>query len=548
MRRPYLYPQPTRPVAMGVNGMVSAAHPLASTAGLRVLMDGGNAFDAAVATAAVLNVVEPYMSGMGGIGVGLAYVAEEGRVRALDFSGRAPAAARPDLYGEDTVQTGILAAMVPGNVAGWLTLHETYGRLDRERLFEPAIDYAENGFPITYLNSAKTAEATERLGQFPSSAAIMLDGDGQAPSPGTRLRMTELADSFRAVAAGGKEAFYRGDLARRIVEASTGMGGIYSLEDFSTYDARWAEPISVRYRGFDVFTVPPNSSGFQVLQTLKLLETFSRAELSFQHPDTLHATIEAVKLSMTDRVRYAGDPDYTDIPLDGLLSESYAMEQRKRIDMENAASLPWEKYTADVPEGSLSPGDVSAHSGGMTTHFAAADREGNVVTITQTLGGGFGSAVAIGDTGVFLNNMMSYFDLDPASPNVVGPGRRVDFVVAPTQTLRDGRFLLSMGTPGGYGIHQTTTQMLVHALDFGMNPQQAIDAPRFKCSPGREIEMEERFPRHVRAALEARGHEVKVVDAWWMGVGGAHAISYGGDQRVFQGGADPRRDGHAAGW
>ena len=548
MLRPHQYPQPSRPVAMGPNGMVSAAHPLASTAGLRVLMDGGNAFDAAVATAAVLNVVEPYMSGMGGIGVGLAHVANEGRVRALDFSGRAPRAARPALYSEDTVETGILAAMVPGNVAGWLTLHETYGKLDRRRLFQPAIDYAENGFPITWLNSAKIAEAADSLRRFPSSASIMLDGDGRAPLPGTRLRMPQLAESFRAVAEGGKDAFYRGDLSRRIVEASGGMGGIYSLEDFSTYEARWADPISVRYRDFDVFTVPPNSSGFQVLQTLKLLETFPRGELSFQHPDTLHATIEAVKLSMTDRVRYAGDPDHTDIPLDGLLSDSYAMQQRKRVDADNAASLPWEKYTADVPEGSLSPGDVSAHSGGMTTHFAVADGEGNVVTITQTLGGAFGSAVAIGDTGIFLNNMMSYFDLDPASPNVVGPGRRVDFVVAPTQTFRDGRFFLSMGTPGGYGIHQTTTQMLVHVLDFGMNVQQAIDAPRFKCSPGRAVAMEERFPRHLRAALEARGHEVQVVDAWWMGVGGAHAIQYDADQRVFQGGADPRRDGHAAGW
>ena len=548
MHRPYQYPQPTRPVAMGVNGMVSAAHPLASTAGLRVLMDGGNAFDAAVATAAVLNVVEPYMSGMGGIGVGLAYVAREGRVRALDFSGRAPRAARPDLYSEETMGTGILAAMVPGNVAGWLTLHETYGRLDRQRLFQPAIDYAENGFPITYLNSAKIAEAADRLRKFPASAAIMLDGDGQAPPPGTRLRMAQLAESLRVVAEGGKEVFYRGDLARRIVEASNGMGGIYSLEDLSRYEARWVEPISVRYRGFDVFTAPPNSSGFQVLQTLKLLETFGRDEMSFQHPDTLHATIESVKLSMTDRARYAGDPDHVDIPLDGLLSDSYAMEQRKRIDMANASSLRWERYMADVPEGSLAPGDAAAHSGGMTTHFAAADGEGNVVTITQTLGGAFGSAVAIGDTGIFLNNMTTFFDLDPASPNAIGPGRRVDFVVAPTQTLRDGRFLLSMGTPGGYGIHQTTTQMLVNVLDFGMNVQQAVDSPRFKCSPGREIEMEERFPRHVRAALATRGHDVKVVDAWWMGVGGAHAIRYDADQRVFQGGADPRRDGHAAGW
>jgi len=548
MMRSLQYPAPSRPVAMGVNGMVSSAHPLASMAGLRVLVDGGNAFDAAVTTASVLNVVEPYMSGMGGIGVGLAYVADEGRVRTLDFSGRAPLAAEPSLYTDEAKEIGILAAMVPGNVAGWLTLHETYGTLDRRRLFKPAIDYAENGIPVTYLNSAKIAIGAERLRQFPTSAAILLDGDGSGPAPGARLRMAQLAESLRTVAAGGKDAFYRGDLTRRIVEASSAMGGIYSQEDFESYEARWAEPLSVRYRDFDVFTAPPNCSGFQVLQTLKLIETFQRDQLPFQHPDTLHLLIESIKLSMTDRVRYAGDPDHTQVPLDGLLSNGYARAQKTRIDQESSAALPGDRYATEHPEGSLAPGDTEAHTGGMTTHFAVADGQGNVVTITQTLGGGFGSGVAIGDTGIFLNNMTSFFDLDEGSPNVIGSGKRVDFVVAPTQALRDGRFFLSMGTPGGYGIHQTTTQLLLHVLDYGMNVQQAIDAPRFKCLPGHEVELEERFPVHVRSQLAARGHELTLADAWSMNVGGAHAIQFDAEQGVFQGGADPRRDGYAAGW
>ena len=543
-----LYPPPSRPVAMGVNGMVSSAHPLASMAGLRVLVDGGNAFDAAVTTATVLNVVEPYMSGIGGIGVALAYVADEERVSALDFSGRAPKAAQPSLYTTEALETGILAALVPGNVAGWLTLHETYGTKDRERLFQPAIDYAENGFPITYLNSLKIAQAAPRLQRFQASAALMLDSDGRAPDPGTRIRLPALAESLRMIAKDGKGVIYGGELARRIVDASSSMDGIFTLDDFSGYEARWTDPIHAGYRDFEVYTVPPNTSGFQVLQTLKLMERFQRREITFQHPDTLHLLMEAVKLSMTDRVRYAGDPDHTHIPVKGLLSDEYARKQRRRIDRKSPSSLPGERYVSEPAEGSLFPGDAEEFEGGMTTHFAVADGNGNVVTITQTLGGAFGSAVAVPETGIFLNNMAFYFDIEEGSPNRIGPGKRVDFIVAPTQTFLDGRFFLSMGTPGGYGIHQTTTQLLLNVLDFDMNVQQAIEAPRFRCYPGRVVEMEERFPLHVRRELVARGHEVTVLDAWSTSVGGAQGIQFDADQGVFQGGADPRRDGYAAGW
>ena len=545
MARSSTAPPASRPVVMGVNGMVASAHPLASLAGVGVLMEGGNAFDAAVATAASLNVVEPYMSGMGGIGVALAHVAREGRIRALNFSGRAPKAAEPDRFTDDSKEFSTLASLVPGNVAGWLTLHETYGSLDRERLFRPAIDYADNGFPITHLNSTFIAHQAGLLGRYPHSARILLNRG--TPPPGARLKMPQLADSLRQVAAGGLETFYRGELGQRIVEGNRDLGGLFTEDDLAEYRAEWQDPISVDYRGYEVFTVPPNCSSFQVLQTLKLMEALDPAGLTFHDPDTVHTLLEAVKLCITDRIEWAGDPDYVQAPLKGLLSRAYGESQVGRIDAK-AALVSGEHYAVPRLSGALRPGNPAGFDGGMTTHFAAADRDGNVVSVTQTLGGAFGCGAAAGDTGVFLNNMASYFDLEDGSPNRIGPGKRVDFVVAPTQTLRDGGFFLSMGTPGSWGILQTTPQILLNVLEFGMNVQEAIDAPRFRYFTGRHVKMEERFPLQLRRDLEERGHEVEVIEAWSRIVGGAQGIMVDTEQGTFQGGADPRRDGAAIGY
>ena len=545
--RSFDYPAATRPVAMGVNGMVSSAHPLASLAGLRALQRGGNAFDAVVATASTLNVVEPYMSGVGGIGVALAYVAAEGRVRAIDFSGRAPMAAEPEVFEEETKDNGIMAAMVPGNLSGWLTMQEEYGVLDRELLFDQAIEYAENGFPVTYFNSEVFAVSAHLLRKFPSAGIILGDGN-RIPRPGARLKMPQLAETLRQIAGGGPGEFYGGDLGRRIVEGNRELGGLYCEDDLAGYSARWLDPISIDYKGYKIYTTPPNCSSFQVLQTLKTLEGFGPEDRRFQDADSLHLFIESAKLCITDRVTWAGDPDYVTAPLAGLLSDGYAEKQRSRIDREQAAIVPGERYAADRPVGALTPGSPEEFDGGMTTHFAVADRDGNVVSVTQTLGGGFGSGAAVGDTGIFLNNMASYFELEESSPNRIGPGKRVDFVVAPTQTFREGRFFLSMGTPGSWGILQTTPQFLTNVLDHGMNVQQAIDSPRFRVSTGCSVEMEERFPLHVRQALEAKGHEVNVVQAWSRSVGGAHGIQFNADAGTFEGGADPRRDGYALGY
>ena len=541
-----IIPPAGRHPAVGVNGMAASAHPLASLAGVRIMAQGGNAFDAAVAIASTLNVCEPYMSGAAGVGVALAYVAAEDRVRALNFSGRMPQAADPDEYSEADKDVGVKSALVPGNCAGWLTLHETYGRLDREPLFEPAIGYAENGTAITTFNARSIGNSVARLSQFPSAGIFVKNGAG--PRVGHRQKQPQLAESLRSIASGGKDEFYRGALGKRIVDGLRKLGGQMTEEDLATYDAEWHEPISIGYRDYEIFSVPPNSTGFQLLETLKIMEGFDGPDLIFQHPETLHLYIETVKLAVADRIKWGGDPAYVKAPIDALLSDGYAAQQRARIDRNNAATVSGEQFSRLVPSGSIKAGSPDAFDGGMTTHFAVADSDGNVVSVTQTLGGGFGSAVAPGDTGLFLNNMAHWFDLERDAPNRLEGGKLVDFCVAPTQTFRNGRFHVSLGTPGSWGILQTTPQFVMNALDFGMNVQEAIEAPRLRVFEERRVVMEERFPAPVRAALADKGHDIELTTPFSMTVGGAQGIMIDQESGTFQGGADPRRDGVAIGW
>ena len=541
-----IIPPAGRHPAVGVNGMAASAHPLASLSGVRIMAQGGNAFDAAVAIASTLNVCEPYMSGAAGVGVALAYVAAEDRVRALNFSGRMPQAADPDEYSEADKDVGVKSALVPGNCAGWLTLHETYGRLDREPLFEPAIGYAENGTAITAFNANSIGNSAARLSQFPSAGIFIKNGAG--PRAGHRQKQPQLAESLRSIASGGKDEFYRGALGKRIVDGLRDLGGQMTEEDLATYDAEWHEPISIGYRDYEIFSVPPNSTGFQLLETLKIMEGFDGPDLIFQHPETLHLYIETVKLAVADRIRWGGDPAYVNAPLDALLSDGYAAQQRARIDRERAAVVSGEQFSRLVPSGSIKAGSPDAFDGGMTTHFAVADSDGNVVSVTQTLGGGFGSAVAPGDTGLFLNNMAHWFDLEEGAPNRLEGGKLVDFCVAPTQTFRNGKFHVSLGTPGSWGILQTTPQFVMNALDFGMNVQEAIEAPRLRVFEERRVVMEERFPAPVRAALADKGHDIELTTPFSMTVGGAQGIMIDQESGTFQGGADPRRDGVAIGW
>jgi gamma-glutamyltranspeptidase/glutathione hydrolase len=473
------------------------------------------------------------MSGLGGIGVALAYVASEGRVRALDFSGKAPAAAESSRFTEQTKETGPLASLVPGAVAGWLTLQERYGVLERERLLQPALHYAQSGFPVTALTNFVISESAPKLSMYETSASVLLGTDGRAPGVGTVLAMPGLARSLHLIAKGGHEAFYRGTLAAQIVSASQADGGLLSERDLADYEAEWREPVGTAYADFEVVTTAPSSCGFQILQTLKLIEGF---HTRFQEPETVHALIEAAKLCTHDRVMHGADPEFSTVPLDGLLADDHVAAQRRRITPGVAAPFLGNRHR---------PGDGR----GMTTHFAIADRDGNVVSVTQTLGAFFGSGWSAGDTGIFFNNGCYWFDSDSSGPTPIRPGDRVAFVLAPTFTFRDGNLFMSLGTTGGYGILETTPQILLNMLEFGADIQQAIDAPRFSLDEGVRVLVEERFPVELRQALSRWGHQfVEMNGGYPMGLGAAHGIVVDAERGVFQGGADPRRDGVALGW
>ena len=367
--------------------------------------------------------------------------------------------------------------------------------------------------------------------------------------PGDLVLIDRAAHIIRAE--GGAAAALSGVTMKPLV----GSGGIFGADDLADYQATWQEPISIEYRGYRIHTPPPNSSGFQILQTLKLMDGLEAPDMVFQHPATLHYFMESVKLSVADRIKYAGDPDYVSAPLDALLSDGYAKQQAALIDRDTPAIVAGERYAEERPEGALKPGSPEAFDGGMTTHFAVADRDGNVVSVTQTLGGGFGSGAAVGGTGVFLNNMASYFELDDGSPNRIGPGKRVDFVVAPTQTFRDGRFYLSIGTPGSWGILQTTPQMIVNVLDHGMNIQEAIEAPRLSLDadpsfymPGAavRVRVESRVAPLVISRLVEMGHDAQAVREY--SIGSMQGIVRNPETGTMMAGADPRRMMYAIGW
>jgi len=538
----------TRAPATGTKGMVASAHPYASRAGFDVLRDGGNAMDAAVAVASTLNIAEPYMSGVGGIGIALVYIAKENRTRVLNFSGHAPNAAQPDMYDHLNAETGPISPLVPGNVSGWMTMHDTYGLLPLTRVMRDAIQYADEGVALTPFNASMIEENLVRIDRFESSQkAVVVERTGL--SAGSVFRLPQLAESLTAIAEGGQKEFYEGALGDRIQAGLEAAGGIISREELAAYRAYWQEPLSTDYRGFEVRVAPPNSSGFQILETLNILNNFD--ELPYGSSDSLHRLVEAVYIAADDRAKYAGDPAQVEIPLDRLLSAEYAADRAAEISMLETSGPPaerWDRSRVDHAPVGIKP----EYASGLTTHFATADSEGNVVTITQTLGGAFGSAVVAGDTGIFMNNMCKWFDIDPGSdsPNLIGPGKQQDFCIAPAQIFYgagDKKIKMSISTPGSWGILHTTAQMMYAHIDAGMNVQEAIEAPRFRHYDSGMLLLENRFPRHMREDLARRGHRVHVAPDWHNAVGGGQGIQFT-EHGTMLGGADPRRDGVAMGY
>jgi gamma-glutamyltranspeptidase/glutathione hydrolase len=525
---------------MGRRGVVTSAHPLASMAGIRILLDGGNAVDAAVAVGATLNVVEPFMSGAGGIGLMLVSRANSRERHVLDFIGRAPRAADPAQATVDELAGGPKSCATPGNLGGWLAALERFGSMPRRRVLAPAIELCENGVPLTWMSVRFFEQSAATLQRSAEAQRLYLGNGG--PRPGRIVTYKELGATFDQIAEGGAEVFYRGPLARVIARAVTDAGGWLSEADLAAFSPEWREPLTVSYRGCEVSSVPPPFSAFQMLQTLNILEAFDVAGWGHNSVDYLHHLIESIKLASADRLAYAYSPD---VPVRGLVSKAYADSQRKRIDPGRAAVSEGERFNPERLPDQITEGHPADFTNEQTTHFACADADGTVVSVTQTLGVPFGSGFAIPGTGLVLNNILKWMDRDPASPNVLRPGRKAGTMMSPTQIFRDGVFAISIGTPGSYGILQTQPQMLLNLLDFGMQIQEAIEAPRVRVYRDRLLDVEARIPAETREALARRGHEVHVVDEWSWIVGGGQGIVRDPESGALMAGADPRRDGYA---
>ena len=515
-----------RSTVTGRRGMVTSGHPLASLAGLRMLLQGGNAIDAAVATAAALNVVEPYMSGIGGVGYMHIYSAATGEHQILDYVGLTPAATDIHLYSSEADRDrGPLSPLVPGACGGWLEALRRYGSMDPLAVFTPAIEYAEGGFPLTVKNHEFFAGNAADLRRFQTGSATYLH-DGQAPQPGDLLIQADLANTFRRVAAEGTEFFYRGEFAARLVRYMEETGGLLTEEDLLRFQPAWLDPVHIDYRDYRIFAPPPPCQAVQYLETLKIMEGFDVGDMGHNSVETLHRFIETTKLAMADRAEYAAIPQP---PTAGLLSAAYAAARRDLIG-DRAQYTGGERYTATKAEGEVVAGDPSAWmQSECTTHFDAIDADGNGVAITQSLGSGFGSAMVVPGSGVALNNFMRWFDLEPTSPNAIGPAKKNEMCLSPAQVWDERGLRLLIGTPGGHGILQTTPQMIMNVLDH-------------------QMDAETRIPPEVLAALEQKGHRIARLGDWSPGVGGGQGIMVDPDSGTFMGGADPRRDGYALGW
>jgi gamma-glutamyltranspeptidase/glutathione hydrolase len=534
-----------RPVAMGRRGMVSSAHPLASGAGVRILQQGGNAIDAAVATAATLNVVEPYMSGMAGCGYMLFYSAKERKLRVLDYLGTSVAAANPTEFADHVeLSSSPKSPMIPGACGGWLTALERFGTLDRTTVFTPAIEHAEAGAPISIKNAAFYRAGYDTGLLSGETQAVFMPG-GTPPKPGAVIRQPLLAETYREVAAGGQEVFYRGELGKRIAAAMQAQGGNLSEEDLADFQPEWQEPISTMYRDYQIACPALPCSGIQYLETFNLLAGYDLAATGQNSAETIHLFAEAMKLAIADRIAYTTHPG---ISSEKLLSPEYAAERRDMIDVASAARSEGERFTSPRPAGSIAPGEAERLLKECTTHFDVVDAEGNAVSVTQSLGNVFGSGWMAGDTGLMLNNLSYWFDLNPASPNVLAPRKKIEMCMAPAAIFQGDDLFTVIGTPGSFGILQTTPQMISNVLDHGFSIQAAIEAPRFRTYEGTTLEVEARIPKSVRDELAERGHQIRLIDDWSPLVGGGQGIMIDPETGVYMGGADPRRDGYAIGW
>ena len=519
-----------RSSVMGRHGCVASSHPLATLAGLECLQAGGTAMDAAITTAATLAVVEPMMTGIGGDAFFLYWDAENCQLSGLNGSGRSPAGLERETLrklGRQEIETDSWEAVtVPGAVSAWWSGWERFGQRPFADLLAPAIDHADNGFPVAEVVGNTWQVYQDRLLADPAARRAYLSSD-EAPATGTVFRSPGLAGSLRTLAEGGAEAFYRGPIAAEICRYAQETGGYLSPADFASHEAKWVEPIETTFRGHRVAQLPPNGQGLAVLLMLNMLEETDLGALGHNSADYLHLMIEAKKLAYADLHRWVGDPEHTEVPISCLISKEYAAERRQLLGSDTAASH-------------LAAGRAI---GGDTVYLSVVDEAGNAASFINSLFDAFGSKIVGGDTGILLHNRGSGFTLEEGHPNEYAPAKRPFHTIIPGMVLRDDDLYLSYGVMGGPFQPQGHTQFLLSHLEFGLSIQQAIDAPRWRHTEGTTVLMEHGTPRSTIDALRARGHDA--IPAHGSQYGGAQAVRIDPETGVRQGASDPRKDGCA---
>lgn len=528
--------------AVGEVGVVSTSKYEASKIGRDILKQGGNAIDAAVAAGFALGVAEPNSSGLGGGGFMVIRSAKTGETIFIDFRERAPKNSTPEMWkvGEDGKVVGNQkveggkAAGIPGEVAGLLYALEKYGTMSREQVIRPAVNLAKNGFTVTPTLSGDMKNQFDRLEKYPETAKVFLNEEGLPYETGDKFVNKDMAKTLEIIIKKGKDGFYKGEVAKAIVNTMNKYDGVFTMEDLANYKPIIKKPVVGNYRGYEIISSPsPSSGGAIVVEILNILENFNVGELKVNSPEYLHLFSEAYKMAYADRAKYMGDSDYVPVPMNGFVSKKYAKEVAKDIDLKKSkdgiAHDPWMYESED------------------TTHYSIADKEGNMVSVTKTVNGLFGNSVVADGYGFVLNNEMDDFVTGTGHPNSIEPGKAPLSSMSPTVVLKDGKPFMVLGSPGATKIISTVSQVISRVVDHGMGMQEAIDTPRLYDNTANKIGLETRIPEETIKKLEEMGHTVVKTSDWDRGMGSVQGVLYKADG-TLEGGADPRRDGKALGY
>lgn len=533
----------SRSEVIAQHGMVATSHPLATQAALDILKQGGSAVDAAITANAMLGLMEPTGCGIGGDLFAIVWDAESRKLHGLNASGRSPKNLTLEYFQEKEYEYipsfGALAVSVPGAVDGWFELHRKFGRLDMPAILQPAIDYARDGFPVTELIAYYLDRSVARIGHYPGFKETYMP-DGKMPAKGEIFRNPYLANTYEIIANQGRDAFYKGDIARTIEAYIKENGGFLNYEDMAAHTSAWVDPVSTNYRGYDVWELPPNGQGIAALQMLNILEAYDIASMGLYSPEYIHLFVEAKKLAYEDRATYYADMDFSPVPLEKLISKEYAAERRKLIDPDRAAR----RYEPGIPDGP------------NTIYLSVADKDGNMVSLIQSNYRGMGSGMTPPELGFVIQNRGEGFTLQPDHFNTYAPGKRPFHTIIPGFITKDGEPYISFGVMGGDMQPQGHVQIVVNMIDFGMNLQEAGDAPRIyhtgsseptgqKMTDGGAVMLESGFPYETIRELMQKGHRMQ----WISGpFGGYQAIMWDKVNKVYYGASESRKDGQAAGY